>query len=306
VKSREPLWDQPGLPEDVEAGRYYLPGAPTGYRETIVTTPVEAEPLYVVQIPGPGWAHLLAAVFTAGFFLLLTVKFVALAVTSGVLAVVSLLVWIWQLDPGPSHPPVDIGGGLKLPVYLTGPRSHSWWSTIVFLLVAGTLYLCVVFSYLFLWLVNPDAWPPEGMTLPDLAWPAGAAALYVLSGACVLIASALLARASRVGFVLLMLLAVPLLVAGFALDGGSQWFAGLRAPDHSYGAIVYTAISVQGLFVVLLFILGLYTIVRLFAGKLDAARRGTFDVVMLLWVYAVGQGIVGLALVHGFPRAVGG
>ena len=26
VTSREPLWDQPGLAEDVEAGRYYLPG----------------------------------------------------------------------------------------------------------------------------------------------------------------------------------------------------------------------------------------------------------------------------------------
>jgi cytochrome c oxidase subunit I+III len=44
VNSREPLWDQPNLAKDVEAGRYYLPGAPTGGRETIMTTPLDARP----------------------------------------------------------------------------------------------------------------------------------------------------------------------------------------------------------------------------------------------------------------------
>ena len=78
VLSREPLWDQPGLREDVEAGRYYLPGAPTGRRETIVTSPIEAEPQYLARLPGPGWTPVLAAVFTAAFFLLLTVKLVTL------------------------------------------------------------------------------------------------------------------------------------------------------------------------------------------------------------------------------------
>ena len=43
VTSREPLWDQPGLAENVDAGRYYLPNAPTGGRETIVTSPVTAD-----------------------------------------------------------------------------------------------------------------------------------------------------------------------------------------------------------------------------------------------------------------------
>ena len=79
VTSREPLWDQPEPGEDVEAGRYYLPGAPTGRRETIVTSPIEGAPQYVLRLPGPGWPPFLAAVFTAAFFLLLTVKLVTLA-----------------------------------------------------------------------------------------------------------------------------------------------------------------------------------------------------------------------------------
>ena len=57
-------------------GRYYLPGAPTGRRETIITSAIEASPQYVLRLPGPGWTPFLAAVLTAAFFMLLTVKFI--------------------------------------------------------------------------------------------------------------------------------------------------------------------------------------------------------------------------------------
>ena len=77
MTSREPLWDQPNLAEEVEDGRHYLPDAPTGGRETIVTCAIEAQPQYVIQMPGPGWSHVLwPPSFTAAFFLLLTVKLV--------------------------------------------------------------------------------------------------------------------------------------------------------------------------------------------------------------------------------------
>ncbi|MBA3447534.1 MAG: cytochrome c oxidase subunit I, partial [Pseudaminobacter sp.] len=101
VTSREPLWDQPNLAEDVVAGSYYLPGAPTGGRETLVTSPIDARPQYVIQMPGPGWTPFLAAVFTAAFFLILTIKFVTIAAICGVLAVVFCIAWAWGLDPGP-------------------------------------------------------------------------------------------------------------------------------------------------------------------------------------------------------------
>ena len=53
-------------------------------------------------------------------------------------------------------------------------------------------------------------------------------------------------------------------------------------------------------------IMGLYTIARWLAGKLDSVRRATFDNTMLFWHYTVGQGLVGLLVVHGFPRLTGG
>src|SRR3546814_2615255 len=43
VKSREPLWDNPELGDQVEQGQWFLPGAPTHRRETIVTSPLRSE-----------------------------------------------------------------------------------------------------------------------------------------------------------------------------------------------------------------------------------------------------------------------
>ena len=53
------------------------------------------------EMPGPGWAHMFSAVFTAAFFLLLTVKAVAIALVCGAVAIFATLVWCWQLDPPP-------------------------------------------------------------------------------------------------------------------------------------------------------------------------------------------------------------
>ena len=50
------------------------PTRATGRRETLITSPLRAEPQYLQIMPGPSGWPLLAAVFTAGFFLLLTVK----------------------------------------------------------------------------------------------------------------------------------------------------------------------------------------------------------------------------------------
>src|SRR5690606_5391699 len=74
VATREPLWDQPRIEDEVEAGRYFLPHAPAGVRSTLVTNTLDARPEYVLPLPGPGWSPLLAALGTAGFFLLLTFK----------------------------------------------------------------------------------------------------------------------------------------------------------------------------------------------------------------------------------------
>jgi cytochrome c oxidase subunit I+III len=308
VTSREPLWDQPNLAEDVEAGRHYLPGAPTGGRETIVTSPIEAEPQYVIQMPGPSWTHFLAAVFTAAFFLLLTVKVVILAVICAVLAILCVLAWAWQLDPGPGAGPVDIGAGIRLPAYMTGPSSHSWWAMVVLILVAGSLFVSYIFSYLYLWTVSPQVWPTAGATvLPGAFWPAVTAVLLVAGAAAFVVAGRLLPspQSRSIRMPLAMAAGAVCLIAAVLIEILAHWQTGLRPSESAYGAIVYTASALNGELAFAIALMTGFVLARYAAGRVDAARRVSYDNAALLVYYTAAQGIVGLLLVHGFPRLLG-
>ncbi len=301
VTSREPIWDQPNLARDVEQGRYFLPNAPTGRRETLLTSPIEGRPQAVVLIPGPGWAHFLAAVFVALFFLSLTIEQVFLAALLAAGVIVSIVVWMWDMDPGPRYGVVDVNGGIKLPTYVTGPISHSWWAMIVLLLVAAALYLSWIFSYFYIWTVSPDVWPKGGW--PELTWPLASAAALILSSGAMLIAGRMLAR--RAATALLIGLALLGLIAGFGVDMFSWWETGLRPSTTSYGALTFMNAFLLGELVIALSVMAVFAIARLMAGMIDPVRRVTFDNTALLWHFAVAQGLLGLLIVHGFPRLVG-
>jgi cytochrome c oxidase subunit I+III len=302
VETTYPLWEQPTLKDEVAAGLHYLPNAPTGTRETIITSPIEAVPQYLQRLPGPGWTPLLAALFTAAFFMLLTVKLITVAVVCGVLSIAFILIWTWGSDPEPLGD-VDIGRGVRVPTYANGPMSHAWWAVVILMLVAGSLYLAFVFSYLYVWTVAPQSWPTAARPLPDAVWPAAAAGLLVLAAGCMWAAGKMLSR-SRAIVIALVLVAVFALVAALAVELGGHWNSGLRPDVNGYAALVYLASVLQLEIVAAVVILGFYTIARVLAGRLNAARRVTFDVLTLLSHYAVGQGLLGLLLVHGFPGAV--
>jgi cytochrome c oxidase subunit I+III len=307
VVSREPLWDQPRLHDDVEAGRYYLPGAPTGFRETIISSPFEGTPQYLARLPGPGWTPVLAAVFTAAFFLLLTVKLVALSLICGVSAVAMILLWMWQSDPAPFGP-VDIGAGIRLPTYASGSSSHSWWAVIIVMLVAGSLYLSFLFSYLYLWTVSPQVWPNAADALPASAWSIAVGGLVLLSALAMIFAARLLPRQRTVsaGLIVCVLMSSTTLLLGLALETIAQWQTGLRPSDSSYGAMVYLNLFLQFQLAAALLVMAGFAVARHLFGRLDIVRRVVFDNLALLQLYAVGQGLLGTLLVHGFPRLVVG
>jgi cytochrome c oxidase subunit I+III len=304
VHGREPLWEQPNLARDVEAGGYYLPGTVTGARETIVTSPIEAEPQYLMRLSGPGYAHVLAALFTAAFFLLLTVKAVMLAAVCGVLAVVSILVWMWDSDP-PSAGEVDIGGGIILPTYASGPVSHSWWAMIVLLLVAAALYLSYLFGFLYLWTVAPEGWPRQA-ELPPLANAAAPLAILTLSAALLASAHRLLDKNSGRRWLLACLLfaGAAALAGALAVDIAGHWRSGLRPQSSGYAAMVHANAVLQVQIAAAVIIIALFTSARAVASRLDRSRRAVFEVLMLLWLYALGQATFGILLTHGFPRLV--
>jgi cytochrome c oxidase subunit I+III len=300
VTSREPLWDRPELAGQVERGEQYLPDAPTGGRETIVTSALEARPEYVIQMPGPSWTQFTAAVFTAACFLLLTVKVVLPAIACGVAAIGACLAWVWQLDQGP-RAPIEIGGGIRLPAYMTGPAGHGWWAMVLLMLVAGSLFVAYLFSYLYVWTVSPDVWPRPA-AIPAAGWGAASLAAFGLVVACFRLAMRGLATGRAAPVPWLVLAGALAAAAGLGLELYGQWQSGLRPTQSSYAALVYMETVLNGQLVAAILLMAAFTMARFWCGKLDSVRNACLENTSLLAHYTAAQAALGLLLVHGFPR----
>ena len=241
---------------------------------------------------------------TAAFFLLLTVQLMTPAVVAGALALAMILRWLWRTDRGPTRPPVDIGGGVRVPVYITGSCSHSWWGMVVLILVAGD-DLGLPSVLVLLSLEHRGRVAAARATAPAWGWPATAAAAWIASSGLVVAAQSRPGGQATARFRWLLAAGTLVMVAALALDVAGHVQAGLAPSAHGYGATVATVFLVQALFVATLVIMVTYTLARSWRQLLGSARRVTFDNTMLLWQYAVAQAAVGLVTLNVLPRWLG-
>ncbi len=150
ITSRYPLWDQPKLVDRIAGGRYYLPDAPEGHRETLVTSVIDARPVQVQRVTGDAWITLLAAGFIGGCFILPTFHFYVAGVISGLIGVGCILYWLWTSTARiPEKEMKDAGLGLSLPTYAAGPQSVGWWAMWITRLGDATAFASVVFGFFF-------------------------------------------------------------------------------------------------------------------------------------------------------------
>lgn len=302
VRSREPLWDQPGLAQAVEQGAHWLPGSVTGRRETIVTSPVAARPLYLLPLPGDSWWPFAAALGTAGFFLLLTVKMTLVAWLCGVIAVVAVLAWMWQSDSLPglaAAREARVADKVVLPVGATGVLSHSWWATIIMLVVDGTVFASFVFAHIHT-AMRLEVCPPPGSNLPPLRWSLLVCAMLIAGSLQMAWARR---RPASGGQRLAFVLSLIYMLAGVSAQIGGLVMGGLDPVATAWGATVAAMLAYQGLHGVLLVILAMYLWLRSWNGRLAGPNRATLDNCALIWHYTAIQGIAlaaTLRLVNGF------
>jgi cytochrome c oxidase subunit I+III len=166
IDNRYPLWDQPNLVRDVDEGRFYLPDAEEGKLEMIVTSVIDAKPIQCMRIPGPSFIALIAAIFTGGIFIFPTFKMWWPMAISAVLALGSILYWLWAgaaVIPEKDEKPV--GHGLTLPLYISGPVSAGWWAMLITMLADITAFVSIVFGYFFYWTLTQE-FPPRSIPGP--------------------------------------------------------------------------------------------------------------------------------------------
>jgi len=298
VGSRDPLWHRPGLAAEVDQGRHWLPGSATGLRETIVTSAVHARLRHLIVLPGDSWLPVLAAIGTAGFFLLLTIQWIVTAFACGILGVVATWAWLWQLDRSPGAHEAKVGERLCLPIGARGSASHSWWATVILLVVDATVLASIVFAHLHV-AMRSDVCPPAGATLPSLSSMALAATAFGTSSLAFWFAGrGLETRALggwRVGW---LPLAAVLASAGFAILLLGHEAAGLAPRTNAWAATVAALLGDQGLHGGLLLLLATYLCARAWRGLVTPRQRATFDNTALLWHVSCAQGVVVALLPH--------
>lgn len=302
VRSRYPLWEQPGLAKEVEEGRYFLPNSATGLRETLITSPVRAEPQYLQIMMGPSIWPFLAAVFTAGFFLLLTVQAYFLAVACLPLATWSILRWLWDTDRPVPQKQVDVGAGIMLPTYVTGPSAHGWWAIICVLIVAGMIFLMAIFGYLFLYGIHPSFW----VVPTERWWGLPIAATYGLAALLVLYGRRLIVRKGSTNWspTAAILFAAMLITAALATDWSTWLRQDINPELTSQGAMSYAMLGLQAQLVAVVILMGLYLAARTARGLVTRPRNTTFDVVSLFLLYTAAQGAIIALLIRFFPAGV--
>ena len=131
------------------------------------------------------------------------------------------MIWTWSNDPEPVGS-VDIGRGVSLPAYMTGPVSHAWWATVILMLVAGSLYLSFVFSYLYIWTVAPQFWPGYDVPLSSTSRTLFSALLLATAAGAMFAAGRILAR-SRLAFTLLLAASAAALGGALSAEIAGHW-----------------------------------------------------------------------------------
>ncbi|OWU84090.1 cytochrome B561 [Oceanicola sp. 22II-s10i] len=237
VTTRYPLWDQPDMLARLDAGRYYLPDAEEGKRETLVTSVIDAEPVQVQRVTGPTWITLWAAAFTGGAFIFPTFSWYTPATISGALAICCIIWWLWTATAQvPEADSKDVGLGLRLPTYSAGPASVGWWAIWITMLGDATAFASLVFGFFFYWTASPD-FPPDGAAHAVPGLIALAAAAFAVNWGLT-VGARQLNRAGRVTPARICLVGAPLVAAAGA---AALIYAvvELEPASHVYPAILW-------------------------------------------------------------------
>ena len=301
VGTRYPLWDEPEMLRKVEEGRYYLPDAEELKRETLVTSVLDAEPEECMRIPGPSFAPLLAASFIGASFIAATFQSYWLAGLTGLLGIAVVIYWLWTGTAEiPEKPEKDIGLGLTLPLYRSGPASIGWWAMLITMLADMAALASLVFAFFYYWTIHPD-FPPRPPAEGALLAYALAALAVTGAWAATLLArqwnSAGKARAFRLALVAAVLLAL----GGIALFLIGPWADALNPRVHSYPAMIWLMAIWAAIHVAIGIVMLVYCLARSLAGRLTQRHDIDIQNVALYWHFALITGVLIAAVIGLFP-----
>lgn len=301
IDSRYPLWDQPHIVRDIDEGRFYLPDAQEMKRETLVTSVIDAEPVYVARLSDQSWFPLCAAVAIGGFFVFGTYHLWIAALVSLAVGVGVIWCWNWQSSAAiPEKPQKAVGLGLTLPLYASGSTNVGWWGVFITMLAAQAAFWCLIFTYFFYWSLRDDFIPdpPAG---PGVVWPLTGAALIAAAWALTRMARSRNRDDRGVAFSITLAAAMLLGAAGAGALAYGPWTTGLQPEEHVYPATVWTLVAWNGLQVLTGILMQAYCLARRAARRMTARYDAEMENTVLLWHFVAFTAAVTVAVIAGFP-----
>jgi cytochrome c oxidase subunit I+III len=242
IESRYPIWEQKDFVKKVDEGRFFLPDAEEGRRETIVTSVIDARPIQVLRLGTPSATPMMTAIALGSVFILTTYHLYTLALVGAAATLVLVLYWLWTGTAEiPEKEEKAIGHGMVMPLYISGGSATGWWAMFITMLADATAFSGLVFGYYFFWTVRPE-FPPTGPGFdgPGVFWPMVALALTAASWGATVVARETHTR-GRVGAArMLLAFGVVASLAGIPAGLAGPWLAGMAPKLHVYPAIVWT------------------------------------------------------------------
>lgn len=305
ISSRYPLWDQPNLVRDVEAGAFYLPDAPEGRRETLVTSSLDAQPQQCLRVPGPTFLTLWAAIFTGGAFILPVFGQYLGAAASGVIAIALIVAWLWTGTAEiPEADTKDVGRGLAVPLYAAGSASVGWWAMFITMIGDMAAFASLVFGYFFFWTVHPD-FPPGPEAGPARGWMLLALTSGVAGWLTTLLARRLNRRERSGAFCIAIGFAAVLSTVAVGALLGAPRTAEMDPTAHVYPATVWLLSGWAAFHVAVGVLMQLYCLARRATGRMTARYDIDIHNVALYWHFVAITIGVTVAVLAGFPLVSG-
>ncbi len=301
IDSRYPLWDQPNFERDVSAGKFYLPDAEEGQRETLITSAMDASIIYCLRVPGPTWITFWAAVFTGSCFILATFHAYTMATVGGVLAIACIWYWLWTgtaIIPEKDAKPVGLGQ--VAPLYRSGVAAVGWWAMFITMLGDMTAFLSLVFGYFFYWTLH-QSFPPEGTTGPGLLWPMVSGLALAGGWLCTYLCQTFNRRDWQSAFYGVMCLSIVLALVGTASSLAGPWYTQLDPTRHAYDAIVWVLAGWTALHGALATLMNVYCLLRRAWGRMTSRFDADITNVLLYWHFMLLTSCISVGVLAGFP-----
>jgi cytochrome c oxidase subunit I+III len=289
------------LAASLARGDGYLGFARNGWQETLGVHMVSGAPEQLIVLSRPTYLPLCTALATAAAVLAMLFEFYLVALAAALVTAGLFVLAGRSAGLARDYGPMPVGHGVSVPPHTEVAGAPPWLALVWTLVADGTLFTCLVFGTLYLWISAPN-WPPAAAPEPNLLLALVAlAALGVAAAAARGPLRGLAAGGTARGWIGLAMIA---LLVSIAAAAGLIWGVTPHPREHALGAtasalLFYVALhaGIGALFLV-------SNLLRLAAGFVSPRRLTDLRLTRLWLDYTLVTGAIALGLVLALPALV--